>query len=83
MIRDKTFLPCLSFLLIVLGWNCEIDQGTSMIVGSHLKASIKDGARNFWQNFKNASKQMLTIFSKILRPKNFSTGPILILGTRL
>ena len=50
-----------------------------MIVGSHLKASMKDGARSF----KNASKQKRTMFSKILRTKKFSTGPILILGTRL
>ena len=56
---------------------------TSMIVGFHQKTSMKDGCHNFWQKFKNASEQMLAIFSKILRPIVFSTGTILILGTQL
>ena len=38
---------------------------------------MKDGSRIFCENFKNTIEQMRTMFSKILRPKSFSSGTYL------
>ena len=61
-------------------WSAKIYTScleTRMIVGSQEKASTKDGSRNFSKIFKNPSKQLRTMFTKIFRPENFPSGPCL------